>query len=177
MFENKWYDRDSSLYFLQYKNIYMVTGVSIAWTMSTFTLKALSAVAVLKSKISIPPNQIPHTLNEDLRNLNTMCKLMREELEIMGKLKDVEKRSLIATFNCLLYVNMYEDLHTDDEEFRDFIYMKLQTYEMEVDECSSELKQIELEKEIRDGEEEMVLTKLPKEEFPEMYSLLELMKK
>ena len=100
---------------------------------------------------------------------------MREELEIMGKLKDVEKRSLIATFNCLLYVNMYEDLHTDDEEFRDFIYMKLQTYEMEVDECSSELKQIELEKEIRDGEEEMVLTKLPKEEFPEMYSLLELM--
>ena len=65
MFENKWYDRDSSLYFLQYKNIYMVTGVSIAWTMSTFTLKALSAVAVLKSKISIPPNQIPHTLNED----------------------------------------------------------------------------------------------------------------
>ena len=108
--------------------------------MSTFTLKALSAVAVLKSKISIPPNQIPHTLNEDLRNLNTMCKLMREELEIMGKLKDVEKRSLIATFNCLLYVNMYEDLHTDDEEFRDYIYMKLQTYEMEVDECSSELK-------------------------------------
>ena len=46
---------------------------------------------------------------------------------------------------------------------------------MEVDECSSELKQIELEKEIRDGEEEMVLTKLPKEEFPDMYSLLELM--
>ena len=144
-------------------------------TMHTFTLKSLALVAVLNSKIFIQPNQIPQSLIEDLRNIHIMCKLRKEESEIENKLEDVEQRFSEALYNAGLYVNMWQD-YINEDEFRNYIYMRAKAYEKKMDECFSEWEELELDKKIRDGEEAMILTKLPKEEFPEIYSLLELLK-
>ena len=143
--------------------------------MHTYTLKSLASVAVLKSKIFIQSNQIPQTLMEDLRNIHTMCKLRKEESEIEEKLEDVDQRLSVAMFNARLYVNMWQD-YINEDEFRDYIYMRTMAYGKEMDECLSEREELELNGKIRDGEEAMVLTQLPKSEFPEIYSLLELIK-
>ena len=152
----------------------MTINLSIPMTMHTFTLKSLASVAVLKSKIFIHPNQIPQSLMEDLRNLNSMCKLRKEESVIEEKLEDVEQRLSAAFYNARLYVNMYLD-YVNEDEFRNYIYMRAMAYGKEMDECLSERGELELEEIIRDGVEAMVLTQLPKEEFPEIYSLLELL--
>ena len=143
--------------------------------MHTFTLKSLASVAVLNSKIFIQPNQIPQSLIEDLRNIHIMCKLRKEESEIENKLEDVEQRFSEAFYNARLYVNMFFD-YVNDDEFRKYIYMRAKAYGKKMDECLSEMEELELDRTIRDGEEAMVLTQLPKSEFPEIYSLLELIK-
>ena len=152
----------------------MTINFSIPLTMHTFTLKSLCAVCVLNSKDSIPPNVIPQSLMEDLRNMKTMCKLRKEESEIEDKLEDVQQRLSAAFFNARLYLNMYLD-YVNEDEFRNYIYMMATAYGKEMDECLSERGELELEEIIRDGVEAMVLTQLPKEEFPEIYSLLELL--
>ena len=174
LFVKKINDRDSGLHFLQYKSSYMTINFSIPTTMHTYTLKSLASVAVLKSKIFIQPNQIPQTLMEDLRNIHTMCKLRKEESEIEEKLEDVGQRLSVAMFNARLYVNMWQD-YINEDEFRDYIYLLAKAYEKVIDECVSEMEEIELDRQNCAGEEAMVLTKLPKEEFPEIYSLLKLL--
>ena len=111
---------------------------------------------------------------EDLRNIHTMCKLRKEESEIEEKLEDVGQRLSVAMFNARLYVNMWQD-YINEDEFRDYIYMLAKAYEKAIDECVSEMEEIELDRKNCAGEEAMVLTKLPKEEFPEIYSLLKLL--
>ena len=143
-------------------------------TMHTFTLKSLASVAVLNSKIFIQPNQIPQSLIEDLRNIHIMCKLRKEESEIEIKLEDVEQRFSEAFYNAGLYVNMWQD-YINEDEFRNYIYNSALAHGKVMDECLSERGELELEEIIRDGVEAMVLTQLPKEEFPEIYSLLELL--
>ena len=143
-------------------------------TMHTFTLKSLASVAVLNSKIFIQPNQIPQSLIEDLRNIHIMCKLRKEESEIENKLEDVEQRFSEAFYNAGLYVNMWQD-YINEDEFRNYIYNSALAHGKVMDECLSERGELELEEKIRDAEEKIVLTKLPKEEFPEIYSLLELL--
>ena len=153
----------------------MVINFSIPLTMHTFTLKSLCAACVLNSKDSIPVNAIPQTLMEDLRNIQNMCKLRKEESEIEDKLEDVDQRLSEAFFNARLYLNMYLD-YVNEDEFRNYIYMRAVAYGKKMDECMSEREELELQKTIRDGEEAMVLSQLPKAEFPEIYSLLELIK-
>ena len=153
----------------------MTINFSIPLTMHTFTLKSLCAVCVLNSKDSIPLNVIPKSLMEDLRNLKSMCNLRKEESEIEEKLEDVNQRLSVAFFNARLYVNMFLD-YVNEDEFRNYIYMMATAYGKEMDECFSEREKLELDRKIRDGEEAMVLTQLPKAEFPEIYSLLELIK-
>ena len=153
----------------------MVINFSIPLTMHTFTLKSLCAACVLNSKDSIPVNAIPQTLMEDLRNIQNMCKLRKEESEIEDKLEDVDQRLSEAFFNARLYLNMYLD-YVNEDEFRNYIYMRAVAYGKKMDECMSEREELELQKTIRDGEEAMVLSQLPKAEFPEIYALLELIK-
>ena len=153
----------------------MVINFSIPLTMHTFTLKSLCAACVLNSKDSISVNAIPQTLMEDLRNIQNMCKLRKEESEIEDKLEDVDQRLSEAFFNARLYLNMYLD-YVNEDEFRNYIYMRAVAYGKKMDECMSEREELELQKTIRDGEEAMVLSQLPKAEFPEIYSLLELIK-
>ena len=153
----------------------MVINFSLPLTMHTFTLKSLCAACVLNSKDSIPVNAIPQTLMEDLRNIQNMCKLRKEESEIEDKLEDVDQRLSEAFFNARLYLNMYLD-YVNEDEFRNYIYMRAVAYGKKMDECMSEREELELQKTIRDGEEAMVLSQLPKAEFPEIYSLLELIK-
>ena len=153
----------------------MTINFSIPLTMHTFTLKSLCAVSVLNSKDYIERNGIPQSLMEDLRNIQTMCKLRKEESEIEDKLEDVQQRLSAAFFNARLYLNMYLD-YVNEDEFRNYIYMRAVAYGKKMDECMSEREELELQKTICDGEEAMVLTQLPKAEFPEIYSLLELIK-
>ena len=153
----------------------MTINFSIPLTMHTFTLKSLCAVSVLNSKDYIERNGIPQSLMEDLRNIQTMCKLRKEESEIELKLEDVEQRFSEAFYNARLYVNMFFD-YVNHDEFRNYIYMRAKAYGKKMDECFSEREELELDRKIRDGEEAMVLTQLPKSEFPEIYSLLELIK-
>ena len=160
--------------FFYIRDIYVTINFSIPLTMHTFTLKSLCAVCVLNSKDSIPLNGIPQSIKEDLRNIITMCKLRKEESVIEEKLEDVNQRLSAAFFNARLYLNMYMD-YVNEDEFRDYIYMRTMAYGKEMDECLSERGELELEEIIRDGVEAMVLTQLPKEEFPEIYSLLELL--
>ena len=153
----------------------MVINFSIPLTMHTFTLKSLCAACVLNSKDYIERNGIPQSLMEDLRNIQNMCKLRKEESEIEDKLEDVDQRLSEAFFNARLYLNMYLD-YVNEDEFRNYIYMRAVAYGKKMDECMSEREELELQKTIRDGEEAMVLSQLPKAEFPEIYSLLELIK-
>ena len=104
-----------------------------------------------------------------------MSKLRKEESEIEDKLEDVDQRLSEAFFNARLYLNMYLD-YVNEDEFRNYIYMRAVAYGKKMDECMSEREELELQKTIRDGEEAMVLSQLPKAEFPEIYSLLELIK-
>ena len=76
--------------------------------------------------------------------------------------------------NARLYVNMWQD-YINEDEFRDYIYLLAKAYEKVIDKCVSEMEEIELDRQNCAGEEAMVLTKLPKEEFPEIYSLLKLL--
>ena len=153
----------------------MTINFSIPLTMHTFTLKSLCAVSVLNSKDSIPLNVIPQSLMQDLHNIKTMCKLRKEESEIEEKLEDADQRLSAAFYNARLYVNMFFD-YVNHDEFRNYIYMRAMAYGKEMDECLSEREELELDRKIRDGQEAMVLEQLPKTEFPEIYSLLELIK-
>ena len=55
------------------------------------SLKGLAAIAVLKSKIFISPQEIPPTLYEDLQNLNFLVKLKKEELELEREMENVKE--------------------------------------------------------------------------------------
>ena len=46
------------------------------------SMKGLAAIAVLKSNIFIPPQEIPLTLYEDLPNLIFLVKLKKEKVEL-----------------------------------------------------------------------------------------------
>ena len=81
------------------------------------SLKGLTAIAVLKSKIFISPQEIPSTLYEDLQNLNFLVKLKKEEVELEKKRKmdNVEEILAHAIYERLLFSNMMIDSPTDDE--------------------------------------------------------------
>ena len=55
------------------------------------SLKGLAAIAVLKSKIFISPQEIPPIFFEDLQNLKFLVKLKKEEVELEKEMENVEE--------------------------------------------------------------------------------------
>lgn len=54
-------------------------------------MKGLTALVVVKSKIVIPPQEIPLTLYEGLQNLNFLVKLKKKEVELEREMENVEE--------------------------------------------------------------------------------------
>ena len=77
------------------------------------SLKGLAAIAVLKSKIFISPQEIPSTLYEDLQNLKFLVKLKKEEVELEKEMENVEEILAHAIYEHLLFSNMSIDSPTE----------------------------------------------------------------
>ena len=124
------------------------------------SMKGLAAIAALKSKIFIPPQELPLTLYEDLRNLNFLVKLKKEEVEIERKMKNVEERLTNANYEHFLFRNMLIDSPTDDEVWNVYLWNSMEKYSRIASKCRKEKTKISKEKRRRDDEEEMTLQKL-----------------
>ena len=124
------------------------------------SLKGIACTAVLNLNILIHPQQIPVTLQEDLRHLNTIVKLRKEELELEEKMCNVETRLERATFQKLLYENLIIDSPPDDAVWIAYLQKRLQrfsTFEALFEQAKDKLTE-ELNR--RDDEEEETLQKL-----------------
>ena len=136
-------------------------------------MKGLAAIAALKSKIFIPPQEIPLTLYEDLRNLNFLVKLKKEQVEIERKMKNVEERLTNANYEHFLFRNMLIDSPTDDEVWNVYLWNSMEKYSRIASKCRKEKTKISKEKRRRDDEEEMTLKKL--QDFDKINVLVDMM--
>ena len=137
------------------------------------SMKGLAAIAALKSKIFIPPQELPLTLYEDLRNLNFLVKLKKEEVEIERKMKNVEERLTSANYEHSLFRNMLIDSPTDDEVWNVYLWNSMEKYSRIASKCRKEKTKISKEKRRRDDEEEMTLQKL--QDFDKINVLVDMM--
>lgn len=137
------------------------------------SMKGLAAIAALKSKIFIPPQELPLTLYEDLRNLNFLVKLKKEEVEIERKMKNVEERLTHANYEHSLFRNMLIDSPTDDEVWNVYLWNSMEKYSRIASKCRKEKTKISKEKRRRDDEEEMTLQKL--QDFDKINVLVDMM--
>ena len=137
------------------------------------SMKGLAAIAALKSKIFIPPQELPLTLYEDLRNLNFLVKLKKEEVEIERKMKNVEERLTHANYEHFLFRNMLIDSPTDDEVWNVYLWNSMEKYSRIASKCRKEKTKISKEKRRRDDEEEMTLQKL--QDFDKINVLVDMM--
>ena len=124
------------------------------------SMKGLAAIAALKSKIFIPPRELPLTLYEDLRNLNFLVKLKKEEVEIERKMKNVEERLTHANYEHSLFRNMLIDSPTDEEAWISYLQKNINKYSRIESMCQWEKARLTKEKSRRDGEEEKTFQKL-----------------
>ena len=124
------------------------------------SLKGLACTAVLRSKMLIPPHEIPITLQEDLHNLNLMVRLKKEEAILEEGMKYVEERLAHATYELLLFRNMLIDSPTDEEAWISYLQKNINKYSRIESMCQWEKARLTKEKSRRDGEEEKTLQKL-----------------
>ena len=92
------------------------------------SLKGLACTAVLNLNILIPPQEIPVTLQEDLRHLYLIAKLKKEEFELEEKMSNVETRLEHATFQKLVYENLIIDSPSDDEVCMSYLQKRVQRF-------------------------------------------------
>lgn len=124
------------------------------------SLKGLAAIAVLKSKIFISPQEIPLDLYEDLQNLNFLVKLQKVEVELKRELESVKETLAHATYEHLLFSNMLIDSPTDDEVRNSYLWESIMQYSRMVSKCCKIKAEIAKDKIRRDDEEEITMQKL-----------------
>ena len=124
------------------------------------SLKGLACTAVLNLNILIPPQEIPVTLQEDLRHLNSIVKLRKEELELQEKMSNVETRLEHAAFQKLLYENLIIDSPPDDEVWISYLQKRLQRFSRVEALFEKAKAKLTKEQNRRDDEEEESLQKL-----------------
>ena len=124
------------------------------------SLKGLACTAVLNLNILIPPQEIPITLQEDLRHLNSIVKLRKEELELQEKMSNVETRLEHAAFQKLLYENLIIDSSPDDEVWISYLQKRLQRFSRVEALFEKAKAKLTKEQNRRDDEEEESLQKL-----------------
>ena len=124
------------------------------------SLKGIACTAVLNLNILIHPQQIPVTLQEDLRHLNSIVKLRKEELELQEKMSNVETRLEHAAFQKLLYENLIIDSSPDDEVWISYLQKRRQRFSRVEALFKKAKAKLTKEQNRRDDEEEESLQKL-----------------